>query len=123
RANRGVLIEEDMTGVMTELILRECMENAFAESNLANPKTNNDVKIKLSKEFLMELRSNTYCKTDDEDVFDHIAKVLEMLNLIKTPHVDNYHLRMMVFPLSLAGDARQWWKNEGDGKITTWEEL
>ncbi|GJW74337.1 hypothetical protein Tco_0133707, partial [Tanacetum coccineum] len=28
-----------------------------------------------------------------------------------------------VFPLSLADDARQWWINEGEGKITTWEEL
>ncbi|GJX03452.1 hypothetical protein Tco_0189368 [Tanacetum coccineum] len=27
------------------------------------------------------------------------------------------------FPLSLADDARRWWIDEGDGKITTWEEL
>ncbi|GKA23699.1 hypothetical protein Tco_0709732 [Tanacetum coccineum] len=30
---------------------------------------------------------------------------------------------MKVFPLSLADDAQQWWINEGEGKITTWEEL
>ncbi|GJY41880.1 hypothetical protein Tco_0429150 [Tanacetum coccineum] len=30
---------------------------------------------------------------------------------------------MKVFPLSLADDARQWWINDGEGKITTWEEL
>nr|GEW64006.1 hypothetical protein [Tanacetum cinerariifolium] len=30
---------------------------------------------------------------------------------------------MKVFPLSLSGDARKWWMNKGDGKITTWEEL
>ncbi|GJR94916.1 hypothetical protein Tco_0267090 [Tanacetum coccineum] len=118
-----VLITEflmrEYTLVMTELILRECMEKAQAKSSLAKPKTDNDVKIKLSEEFLMELRSNAYCGTDDEDVVDHIAKVLEILDLIKTPNVDTYCLRMKVFPLSLAGDARQWWINEGDGKITT----
>ncbi|GJZ29696.1 hypothetical protein Tco_0574343 [Tanacetum coccineum] len=119
RANHRVLIEEDTTGVMTELILRECMEKAQAKSSLAKPKTDNDVKIKLNDEFLMELRSNAYCGTDDEDVVDHIAKLLEILDLIKTPNVDTYRLRMKVFPLSLAGDARQWWINEGDGKITT----
>ncbi|GKF16699.1 hypothetical protein Tco_0061617, partial [Tanacetum coccineum] len=123
RANRRVLIEEDITGVMRELILRECMEKAQAESSLAIPKTDNDVKNELKEEFLMELRSNAYCGTDDEDVVGHIAKVLEMPNLIKTPNVDTYHLRMMGFPLSLVGDARQWWINEGDGKINTWEEL
>ncbi|GKD81745.1 hypothetical protein Tco_1348584 [Tanacetum coccineum] len=30
---------------------------------------------------------------------------------------------MKVFPLSLADDARQWWISEGEGKITTWQEL
>nr|GEX06381.1 retrovirus-related Pol polyprotein from transposon TNT 1-94 [Tanacetum cinerariifolium] len=35
----------------------------------------------------MELRSNAYCRTNDEDVVDHIAKVLKILNLIKTANV------------------------------------
>nr|GEZ20115.1 hypothetical protein [Tanacetum cinerariifolium] len=99
------------------------MEKAQAESSLAIPKTDNDVKIELSEEFLIELRSNAYCGTDDEDVVDHISKVLEILDLIKAPNLDTYRLRMMVFPLSFAGDARQWWINKGDGKITTWKEL
>ncbi|GKE95084.1 hypothetical protein Tco_1579939, partial [Tanacetum coccineum] len=59
----------------------------------------------------------------DEDVVDHISKILELLDLIKIPGVDSHRLRMKVFPLSLADDARLWWINEGDGKITTWEEL
>nr|GEU41407.1 zinc finger, CCHC-type [Tanacetum cinerariifolium] len=59
----------------------------------------------------------------DEDMVDHIAKVLELLDLIKIPRVDSHRLRMNVFPLSLAADARQWWINKGDGKITTWKEL
>ncbi|GJX99056.1 retrovirus-related pol polyprotein from transposon TNT 1-94 [Tanacetum coccineum] len=63
------------------------------------------------------------CATYDEDVADHIAKVLEILDLIKTLNVDTYRLRMKVFPLSLADDVRQWWINDRDGKITTWEEL
>ncbi|GKC36999.1 hypothetical protein Tco_1049383, partial [Tanacetum coccineum] len=80
-------------------------EKAQAESNLAILKTKNDVKIEISEEFLMELRK--YCRMDDEDVVKHIAKALEILDLIKTPNVDTYRLCMMVFPLSRAGDARQ----------------
>nr|GFA84384.1 hypothetical protein [Tanacetum cinerariifolium] len=56
-------------------------------------------------------------------IVDHIAKVLELLDLIKIPCVDSHRLRMKVFPLSLADDARQWWIDEGEEKITTWEEL
>ncbi|GKA57368.1 DNA-directed DNA polymerase [Tanacetum coccineum] len=60
-----------------------------------------------TKEFLMELQSIAYYGTFDEDVVDHIAKVLEMLDLIKIPNVDSHRLRMKVFPLSLADDTRQ----------------
>ncbi|GJS65132.1 hypothetical protein Tco_0679696 [Tanacetum coccineum] len=66
---------------------------------------------------------NTYHGWIDEDVVNHIAKVLEMVDLIHVLGVDSHQLRMKVFPLSLTDDAWQWWKNEGEGKITIWEEL
>ncbi|GJZ20674.1 hypothetical protein Tco_0557264 [Tanacetum coccineum] len=50
--------------------------------------------IELNEEFLLRLRSNAYYGTFDEDVVDHISKVLEMLDLIKIPNVDSYRLRM-----------------------------
>ncbi|GJS63174.1 hypothetical protein Tco_0677738 [Tanacetum coccineum] len=109
--------------VMTKLILKECKEKARAESNLVKPKTDNDTDIELSEEFLMELQRNAYYGMFDEDVVDHIAEVLEILDLIKTPNVDTYRLCMKVFPLLLADDARQWWIDEEDGKITTWEDI
>ncbi|GJX00666.1 retrovirus-related pol polyprotein from transposon TNT 1-94 [Tanacetum coccineum] len=99
------------------------MEKAQTESSLAKPNTDDDMNIELNKEFLMELRSNAYYGTFDEYVDDHIAKVLEMLDLIKIPNVDSHRLCMKVFPLSLADDARQWWIDKEDGKITTWKEL
>ncbi|GKF32279.1 hypothetical protein Tco_0102077 [Tanacetum coccineum] len=97
------------------------MEKAQTKSSLAKPNTDDDMNIERSEEFLMELRSNAYYGTFDEDVVDHIAKVIEMLDLIKIPNVDSHRLHMKVFPLSLADDARQWWIGEGDGKITTWK--
>ncbi|GKE83626.1 hypothetical protein Tco_1557368, partial [Tanacetum coccineum] len=118
-AKHRVLIEEDTTKLMTELILKEYMEKAQAESSIAKPNTDNDMNIELGEEFLMELRSNAYYRMFDEDVVDNIAKVLEILDLTKIPNVDTIRLRMKAFPLSLADDARQWWIDEGDGKITT----
>ncbi|GJZ24728.1 hypothetical protein Tco_0562187 [Tanacetum coccineum] len=46
-----------------------------------------------------------------------------MVDLIYVPGVDSHKLRMEVFLLSLADDARKWWINEGEGKIIVWEEL
>ncbi|GKA67633.1 hypothetical protein Tco_0767550, partial [Tanacetum coccineum] len=99
------------------------MEKAQTELSLAKPNTNDEMNIELNEEILMKLRSNAYYGTFDEDVVDQIAKVLEMPDLIKIPNVDSHRLRMKVFPLSLADDARQLWINEGHGKITTWKEL
>ncbi|GJY07794.1 hypothetical protein Tco_0374848 [Tanacetum coccineum] len=99
------------------------MNEARAEQNLVEPRTESNVKFELSKELLTELQSNTYSGRVEEDVIGHIAKVLEILNLIKIACMDPFQLRMTVFPLSLSGDARKWWMNEGDGKITTWKEL
>ncbi|GJT84420.1 hypothetical protein Tco_1058762 [Tanacetum coccineum] len=57
------------------------------------------------------------------NVVDHIAKVLEMVDLIYIPGVDSHQVRMKVFHLSLGDNAKEWWIREGDGKITTWEEF
>ncbi|GJT86412.1 hypothetical protein Tco_1068129 [Tanacetum coccineum] len=59
----------------------------------------------------------------EEDVIRHIGKVLEIVDLVKIAGVDPFQLRMKAFPLSLLKEARKWWMNEGDGNITTWEEL
>ncbi|GJR90135.1 reverse transcriptase domain-containing protein [Tanacetum coccineum] len=64
-----------------------------------------------------------YHENHYKDVVDHIAKVLKMVDLIYALGVDSYQLRMKVFPLSLADDAKEWWISDGDEKITTWEEL
>ncbi|GJR53591.1 hypothetical protein Tco_1404112 [Tanacetum coccineum] len=46
-----------------------------------------------------------------------------MVDLIYVPGADSHQLRIKIFPLSLADDAKEWWISKGDGKITTWEEL
>ncbi|GJR13153.1 hypothetical protein Tco_0795805 [Tanacetum coccineum] len=106
---------------MTELISEKYMEKAQTESHLSI--TSNDFNIELSKEFLEELQVNAYHGWIDEDVINHIAMVLKMIDSIYIPGVDSHQLRMKIFPLSLADEAKQWWINEGEGKITIWEEL
>ncbi|GJX69608.1 hypothetical protein Tco_0305335 [Tanacetum coccineum] len=102
---------------------KRILDEARTEQSLVEPKTDSDVKFRLSKEILNELRNNAYSGRVEEDVVDHITKILEILDLIKMANVDPFQLRMKVFHLSLIGDARKWWMNEGDGKINTWEEL
>ncbi|GJU14906.1 hypothetical protein Tco_1142872 [Tanacetum coccineum] len=97
------------------------IEKAPTEPNLSI--TSNDIEIELNEKFWVELRKNIYQGTYNEDVVEHIAKVLKLVDLIYVPGVDSHQLRMKVFPLSLTDDAKEWWISEGDRKITTWEEL
>nr|GEV11412.1 hypothetical protein [Tanacetum cinerariifolium] len=98
---------------MAEPILKKYMESTQAESNPTEPNTDDDINIELRKEFLIELKNKGYHEIFDEDVVDHIAKLLELLDLFKIPDVDSHRLQMKVFPLSPADDARQWWINKG----------
>ncbi|GKC67285.1 hypothetical protein Tco_1099883, partial [Tanacetum coccineum] len=98
------------------------MEKAPTGSNLSIT-SNIYHGIKLNKEFFVELRKNIYHGVYNEDVVDHIAKVLKMVDLIYVHGVDSHKLRMKIFPLLLADDAKEWWISEVDGKVTTWEEL
>ncbi|GJT60245.1 hypothetical protein Tco_1003778 [Tanacetum coccineum] len=106
---------------MAEPTLEVYVVNDQNKSNLSI--TNNDINIELSTKFLVKQHKNAYHTWIDEDVMDNIAKMLEMIDLIYIPGVDSHQLRMIVFPLSLADDTKQWWINEGEGKITVWEEL
>nr|GEU66362.1 ribonuclease H-like domain-containing protein [Tanacetum cinerariifolium] len=72
------------------------MKNAQAKSIPTEPIIDDDINIELGKEFLIELKNNAYHGMFDEDVVDHIAKVLELLDLIKIPGVDSHRLRMKV---------------------------
>ncbi|GKE36529.1 hypothetical protein Tco_1459934 [Tanacetum coccineum] len=77
---------------MAEPTLKKYMENAQSESNPTEPNTDDDINIEFSKEFLMKLKDNAYHEMFDEDVVDHIAKVLELLDLIKIPGVNSDEL-------------------------------
>ncbi|GKE81805.1 hypothetical protein Tco_1551805, partial [Tanacetum coccineum] len=50
-----------------------------------------------------ELRENTFSGSDNEDVNEHIEKVLEIVNLFHVPNITVDQLMLRVFPISLIG--------------------
>nr|GEW47396.1 hypothetical protein [Tanacetum cinerariifolium] len=104
---------------MAKLILNEAQTVQY----LAEPSIKCNEKYELGEELLKELCCNSYSGKVKKDVIGHIAKILKVLDSIKMDDLGPFQLRMIAFPLSLSGNARKWWMNEGDGKINTWEEL
>nr|GEX47596.1 hypothetical protein [Tanacetum cinerariifolium] len=82
--------------LMVKPILYDNMGKALIESKLSI--SSNDIDIESDEEFLVKLRNTCITK-------------------------NSHQIRMKIFPLSLADDAKELWISEGEGKITDWEEL
>ncbi|GJX93983.1 putative reverse transcriptase domain-containing protein [Tanacetum coccineum] len=85
------------------------------------PKSKNDMPLR--KQFLKELRENTFSGLDNKDANEHIEKVLEIVDLFHVPNITVDQLMLRVFPMSLTGAASCWLRNKPTGSIKTWEDL
>ncbi|GJX51779.1 reverse transcriptase domain-containing protein [Tanacetum coccineum] len=62
----------------------------------------------LKGKFLDDLHKNAFCGTNGEDAVEHIEYFLKIVDLIDLPNVNQDKLRVVVFPISLVGDAWRW---------------
>ncbi|GJX24490.1 hypothetical protein Tco_0228935 [Tanacetum coccineum] len=74
-------------------------------------------------EFLVKIRDNTFNGIIGENAFEHINKFLKVIGPIKINGVSQDRFRLSIFPISLAGAAGEWFKKDGIGSVTTWEDL
>ncbi|GJU07448.1 hypothetical protein Tco_1123878 [Tanacetum coccineum] len=75
------------------------------------------------RQFLKELRENTFRSSDNKDANEHIEKVLEIVDLFHVPNITVDQLMLRVFLISLTGATSHWLRNEPTGSIKTWEDL
>ncbi|GJU78318.1 hypothetical protein Tco_1275388 [Tanacetum coccineum] len=74
----------------------------------------------LKGKFLDDLHNNAFSETNRKDAVGHIEYYLKIIDPIKLPNVDHDKLRIVVFPISLAGDIFtkgalwDYWKIGGD---------
>ncbi|GKB30349.1 hypothetical protein Tco_0869750 [Tanacetum coccineum] len=76
----------------------------------------------LKGKFLDDLHNNSFSGTNGKDVVEHIEYYLKIINPIKLPNVDDDKLRIVVFPILLAGGARRWFDKTKES-ITCWVDL
>ncbi|GJU00008.1 putative ribonuclease H-like domain-containing protein [Tanacetum coccineum] len=72
-------------------------------SGVARPKIDNKDQFELKGQFLKELQENTFSGSDNEDVNEHIEKVLEIVDLFHVPNITVDQLMLRVFLISLTG--------------------
>ncbi|GJX51350.1 hypothetical protein Tco_0278195 [Tanacetum coccineum] len=96
-----------MTDFTTKFIIRETLEKAVTNSNSKLTETWIDLD-ELCKKIFKDLQCHAFSGTEEEDVVDHIADLLKILDPIKIAIFDTNQLRINIFPLSLTGDAKVW---------------
>nr|GEW42629.1 hypothetical protein [Tanacetum cinerariifolium] len=81
-------------------------------SGVARPKIKNKDNFELKRQFLKELRTNTFRGSDHEDANEHIEKVLEIVDLFHIPNITIDQVMLRAFPMSLTGAASRWLRSE-----------
>ncbi|GJU12590.1 hypothetical protein Tco_1134986 [Tanacetum coccineum] len=102
---------------------RNSKDNIRTDYDATTHRPNENAEFEIGDKFLKILQDNSFNGTDMGDIINHITKVLEILEWIKIPNMDQNQLRLHVFPISLSEDAREWWNNEIERTVTTWKEL
>ncbi|GKC41513.1 hypothetical protein Tco_1059235 [Tanacetum coccineum] len=74
------------------------------------------------RKFLDDLHNNAFSGTNGKDAVEHIEYYLKIIDPIKLPSVDHDKLRIVIFPISLAGGARRWFDKTKES-ITCWVDL
>ncbi|GJZ27511.1 hypothetical protein Tco_0571764 [Tanacetum coccineum] len=76
----------------------------------------------LKGKFLDDLHKNTFRSTNGEDAVKHIEYFQKVVDPIDLPNVNQDKIRVVVFPISLVGDAWRWFDGI-KGSITSWVDL
>ncbi|GKC74005.1 hypothetical protein Tco_1119888 [Tanacetum coccineum] len=102
---------------------RTIMTNDQADyySGITSITVNGKNAYELKRKFLDDLHKNSFSRTHGEDAVEHIEYFLKFFDQIDLPNVNQHKLRVVVFPISLAGDAWRWysewstcsWKEDG----------
>ncbi|GJY88738.1 reverse transcriptase domain-containing protein [Tanacetum coccineum] len=90
---------------------------------IVNPQIGDDVEFEINANFMRELRRKLFVGTDNEDAYEHVHMVLEIVDLFHFLGVTHDAIMLRVFPITLKGRALRWKNRLPAGTITTWDLL
>ncbi|GJX00185.1 reverse transcriptase domain-containing protein [Tanacetum coccineum] len=90
-------------------------------STITIPETANEFAIKGNHPTL--IKGNQFDGRTKTDPHKHIHEFLEICDMFKSKDTENEAVRLMMFPLSLTGEAKTWLNELNEGTIETWDEL
>ncbi|GJY84590.1 hypothetical protein Tco_0497966 [Tanacetum coccineum] len=103
-------MEEEIAGKEANLTTRKIVTNDQADyySGITSITVNGKNAYELKGKFLDDLHKNAFSGTHGKDAVEHIEYFLKIVDLIDLPNVNQDKLRVVIFSISLAGDAWRW---------------
>ncbi|GKD14475.1 hypothetical protein Tco_1198882 [Tanacetum coccineum] len=90
---------------------------------IVNPMIGDDVEFEIKANFMRELRHKIFIGIDDEDAYEHVRTILEIVDLFHFPGVTHDAIMLRVFPFTLKGRALRCKNRLPAGTVTTWDLL
>ncbi|GKG11852.1 hypothetical protein Tco_0346089, partial [Tanacetum coccineum] len=72
------------------------------------PKIGDDVEFEIYANFMRELRRKFFAGTDDEDAYEHVRAVLDIVDFFHFPGITHDAIMLRVFPITVKGRALRW---------------
>ncbi|GKA80744.1 hypothetical protein Tco_0787436 [Tanacetum coccineum] len=98
---------KDSGRYQTWSLLQETLNTPGEEEQKRSCNVNGKNAYELKGKFLDDLHNNTFNGTNRKDAVEHIEYFLRIIDPIDLPNVNQDKIRVLVFPISLVGNA---WK-------------
>nr|GEU50350.1 hypothetical protein [Tanacetum cinerariifolium] len=72
---------------------------------------------------MCELRDDTFSENKNDDVHEHVERVLDIVSLFNILGVSHDAVMLRVFPITLTGVAKRWMDRLHPGTIYSWDLL
>nr|GEW70495.1 hypothetical protein [Tanacetum cinerariifolium] len=108
------------TLTMEQYLVLTCENQA---SGVVKTEIIGNVNFEIKSKFMMELREDTFSGNKNDDAYEHVERILDIVNLFNIPGVTHDTFMLRVFPITLTGAAKRWVDRLSPGTINTWDLL
>ncbi|GKA65813.1 RNA-directed DNA polymerase, eukaryota, reverse transcriptase zinc-binding domain protein [Tanacetum coccineum] len=82
-----------------------------------------NVNFKIKSQFMRELREDTFSGNKNDDAYEHVKRILDIVSLFNISGVTHDAVMLRVFPITLTRAAKRWVDRLSPGTINTWDLL
>ncbi|GJY49159.1 reverse transcriptase domain-containing protein [Tanacetum coccineum] len=90
---------------------------------VVKPEIRVNVNFKIKSQFMRELREDTFSGNKNDDAYEHVEQVLDIVSLFNIPGVSHDAVKLCVFPITLTGAAKRWVDRLPPRTVDSWDLL